>query len=310
MQSVGKSLTSALIGIALQRRELANVDIRIMPFFAEIASGDRDPRWNEMTLRDLLTMTSGIEWDESTVTYTNPKNTCAAMERSDDWIRFVLDQPMRESPGERFEYNSGVTMMLAHILVQATGRPLADYAEEHLFKPLGIDQYFWKVTPTGLHDAEGGLYLEPADLARFGVLYANDGVIDGVRILPVNWVRQSMEPATLVPDWDGRYGYQWWLLPYAGGKQSWAYSADGYGGQLLLIVPEYDLMAVFTGWNIYEQPSLDSEFALRRVLQSLRDGLGAAQTTGTASGVDDAIVLESLNSFDHASNSAGRNAAL
>lgn len=251
MQSVSKSVTSALVGIALQRGELSGVDIRIMPFFAEFASDDRDSRWNEMTLRDLLTMTSGMEWDESSVTYTNPKNTCAAMERSDDWIRFVLDQPMRESPGERFEYNSGVTMMLAHILVRATRRPLAEYAEEHLFKPLGIDQYFWKETPTGLHDAEGGLYLEPVDLARFGVLYANDGVIDGVRILPVNWVQQTMEPVTLVPGWDGRYG------------------------QHLLIMPEYDLMAVFAGWNIYEQPSLDSEYALQRVLEALRDRAGA-----------------------------------
>ncbi|MDA0706617.1 MAG: serine hydrolase [Proteobacteria bacterium] len=270
MQSVSKSVTSALIGVALQRGELAGVDIRVMPFFAEFASDNRDPLWGEITLRDLLTMTSGIEWDESSVPYVDLKNMCAAMEQSDDWIQFVLAQSMRESPGASFEYNSGVTMMLAHILVQATGKPLADYAEEHLFRPLGIDQYYWKETPTGLHDAEGGLYLEPGDLARFGELYASDGVINGTRILPVNWVQESMEPATRVPDGDGRYGYQWWLLPYAGGTKSWAYSADGYGGQFLLIVPEYDLIAVFTGWNIYGEPTLDSAVALQRVLEAMR----------------------------------------
>ncbi len=270
MQSVSKSVTSALIGIAIGRGEIAGVDIPIMPFFGAYAADDRDHRWHKITLRDLLTMTSGIEWDESSVPYTDPDNTCAAMEARDDWIRFILDQPMRESPGERFEYNSGVTMLLAHILVQATGRQIDDYAREHLFGPLGIDDFYWKKTPTGLNDAEGGLYLKPADLARFGFLYAKDGVWNGRRILPAGWVAQTMNPATRVPDGNSRYGFQWWLLPYDGEKQNYAYAGLGYGGQLLLIVPEYELIAVFTGWNIYDVPELDGEFALKRVLEAVR----------------------------------------
>jgi CubicO group peptidase (beta-lactamase class C family) len=274
MQSVSKSVTSVLIGIAIGRGEIAGLDIPVMPFFDAYPSDDRDPRWQEMTVRDLLTMTSGIEWDESSVPYTDPANTCAAMEASEDWIRYVLDQPMRQSPGERFEYNSGVTMLLAHILVEATGRQVEDYAREHLFRPLGIENFYWKETPTGLNDAEGGLYLEPADLARFGLLILQDGVWNERRILPADWVAQSMQPATRVPDWEGRYGFQWWLLPYDGEQARYAYAALGYGGQLLLIVPEYALIAVFTGWNIYDVPSLDGEFALQRVLEAVRAGRG------------------------------------
>jgi CubicO group peptidase (beta-lactamase class C family) len=274
MQSVSKSVTSMLIGIAIGRGEIAGVDTPVMPFFDAYPSDDRDPRWQEITLRDFLTMTSGIEWDESSVPYTDPANSCASMEASDDWIRYVLDQPMRESPGERFEYNSGVTMLLAHILVKATGRQVDDYAREHLFRPLGIDNFYWKKTPTGLNDAEGGLYLEPADLARLGFLVAKDGVWNERRILPAGWVAQSMQPATQVPDWEGRYGFQWWLLPYDGELARYAYAGLGYGGQLLLIVPEYALIAVFTGWNIYDVPSLDGEFALQRVLEAVRSGRG------------------------------------
>jgi CubicO group peptidase (beta-lactamase class C family) len=271
MQSVSKSVTSALVGIAIGRGEIPGVDVEVMSYFDDYDPVDKDPRRDAITLRDLLTMTSGIEWDESTVDYTDPRNTCAAMERSEDWVRFVLDQPMRALPGEEFEYNSGVTVLLAHILLKATGKHVDEYAVDHLFGPLGIDAFYWKKTPTGLVDTEGGLYLEPQDLAKFGHLYESDGIWNDQRILPEGWVAASMEPNTEVPNRPGtHYGYQWWLLPYEGEKQNWAYTGLGYGGQYLLVVPEYDLIAVFTGWNIYDERSLGSEFALEQVLNAVR----------------------------------------
>jgi CubicO group peptidase (beta-lactamase class C family) len=223
-----------------------------------------------MTLRDLLTMTSGIRWDESTTEYTDPENSAAAMEASEEWVQYVLDQPMRAAPGEEFEYNSGVTVLLAHILLQATGKHADDYAREHLFAPLGINDFYWKKTPTGLVDTEGGLYVEAEDLARIGYLYLNDGIWNDRRILPENWVAETMNPAIDVPNWVAAYGFQWWLLPYEGKTQNWAYTGLGYGGQKLYVIPEYDLVAVFIGWNIDDIPSLDSLFALERVLESVR----------------------------------------
>ena len=215
-------------------------------------------------------MTAGIQWDESTTEYTDPMNSAAAMEASDEWVQYVLDQPMRSEPGKEFEYNSGITVLLAHILLQATGEQADDYATEHLFGPLGISDFYWKKTPTGLVDTEGGLYLRPEDLAKIGYLYMNDGTWNDWRVLPENWVSETMEPAVKVPGWVASYGYQWWLLPYEGGAEEWAYTGLGYGGQRLLVIPEYDVVAVFTGWNIDETPALNSEMALARVLQSVR----------------------------------------
>jgi CubicO group peptidase (beta-lactamase class C family) len=270
MQSISKSVTSALIGIAIGRGEIPGVDAKMMPYFADYEPVDSDPRRDAITIHDLLTMTAGIRWDESSVDYTDPQNSSAAMESSEDWVEYVLGQPMRAAPGEEFEYNSGITVLLAHILVEATGKDTDAYAMEHLFGPLGIDSFYWKKTPTGLVDTEGGLYLEPDDLARIGYLYANDGVWNGRRILPEGWVAASMTPHAEVPDWYPSYGYQWWLIAYEGEQADWAYTGLGYGGQRLLVVPEYDLIAVFTGWNIYDIPSLDAKFALERVLQSVQ----------------------------------------
>ena len=192
------------------------------------------------------------------------------MEASVDWVQYVLDQPMRAAPGEEFEYNSGITVLLAHILLQATGEHADDYAREHLFGPLGITDFYWKKTPTGLVDTEGGLYLKPGDLAKIGYLYLNEGLWNGQRIFDDDWVEATMHPSVDAPGWAAHYGFQWWLLPYEGGTKQWAFTGLGYGGQRLLVIPEYDLIAVFTGWNIDEIPSLDSQFALERVLNSVR----------------------------------------
>jgi CubicO group peptidase (beta-lactamase class C family) len=269
MQSVSKSVTSALIGIAIGQGDIPGVDVPVMSYFDDYEPVDDDPRRDAITLRHLLTMTAGIDWDESSA-YTDPRNSCAAMEASEDWIRYVLDQPMRAAPGDEFVYNSGLTMMLAHILFEATGMHADEYAQEHLFEPLGIDSFYWKETPTGLIDTEGGLYLSPEDLARFGYLYQNDGIWRDQRVLPEGWVASSMAPDTAVPNWPGKYGYQWWLIPYGGEAQRWAYTGRGFGGQHLLVLPEQALIIVFTGWNIYDKPSLDPVFGLQRVLAGVR----------------------------------------
>ena len=270
IQSITKSVTSALIGIAIGRGEIPSTDVAIMPYFDEYEPAVADPRRGAITLRHLLMMTAGIDWDESSSAYTDATNSAAAMEASDEWVQFVLDQPMRAAPGEEFEYNSGITVLLAHILLKATGEQADVYAMEHLFGPLGINEFFWKKTPTGLVDTEGGLYLKPLDLAKIGQLYLEDGIRGGERLLPEGWVDATMTDNVPVPGWVARYGYQWWLLPYEGGNERWAYTGLGYGGQRLLVVPEYELVAVFTGWNIDDIPALDAEMVLERLLRASR----------------------------------------
>jgi CubicO group peptidase (beta-lactamase class C family) len=271
LQSVSKSVTSALLGIALRQGELRGVDVPVSPFFEGYRMQAGDPRWQALRLEHLLTMTSGIRWDEDSVPYTDPANSCAAMEASKDWVQFVLEQPMAAEPGSRFVYSSGVTELLAQVLKSATGRQADEYAAEHLFPPLGIERFHWKRTPTGHSDTEGGLYLEPRDLAKLGYLYLKDGVWNGQRVLAEGWVAASTRAAIAVNDQSGfKYGYQWWVLPPTARRPP-AFAAIGYGGQYLVVVPDLELIAVFTGWNIYDQPELDIEFALDGVLKAVKD---------------------------------------
>lgn len=272
LQSVSKSVTSALVGIAIARGELPGVDAKVSRYFEGFRVGE-DPRRARTTLRHLLTMTSGIEWDEKTVSYTDPRNSCAAMEASTDWVQYVLDRPMAREPGEVFVYNSGVTVLLAQVLRSATGMQADDYAASHLLRPLGIERSYWKRTPTGVPDTEGGLYLAPRDLAKIGALYLSDGVWNGRRLLPEGWARESTAPRVETePDAPRpvKYGYQWWALPDPKSASYPAFAAWGYGGQFLIVVPDEDVVAVFTGWNIYDKPSLSPLVALDRVLAAVR----------------------------------------
>jgi CubicO group peptidase (beta-lactamase class C family) len=272
LQSVSKSVTSILVGVAVRQGALPGVSAEVAPYMEGYRMG-ADPRWKAMTLGDVLTMTAGIEWDESTVPYTDPKNSCAAMEASQNWVQFVLDQPMAAEPGEVFVYNSGATVLLDQVLHAATDRHAAAFAEEHLFRPLGIRAWYWKQTPAGHTDTEGGLYLSPRDLAKIGYLVARDGLWEDERLLPEGWVKESTAPLVEVSTDAGRewrYGYQWWAIPW-GAEPRWAITANGYGGQYLLVVPELDLVAVFNGWNIYDKPPLSPHLALGKLLAAFEE---------------------------------------
>jgi CubicO group peptidase (beta-lactamase class C family) len=268
MQSVSKSVTATLIGIAIGDGKIPGPGAMAAPYFDDYPPVDGDPGRRDMTLHDLLTMTAGIQWDEDSYPYTDSRNSCAVMEASDDWTGYVLSLPMAAEPGSTYVYNSGATMLLDHILYRATGEHALAYAAKHLFAPLGITDYYWKETPAGETDAEGGLYLTARDLARIGYLYQHDGIWEGRRILPEGWVAQATSALSNPGYRQWRYGFQWWLLPY-GDNGAHAWVADGYGGQVLLVLPEYDLVAVFTGWNIYDKPSLDEDYVLQKILEAI-----------------------------------------
>jgi CubicO group peptidase (beta-lactamase class C family) len=272
IQSATKSVTSVLIGIAIGREEIPGVDVEIMDYFDEYKTQEVDANKRQITLEDLLTMRAGIEWDEDSYDYTDPRNSCEQMERSHDWIQFVMSLPMAQEPGEVFVYNSGASQLLSHIIKKSTGSYVDEYAERHLFKPLGIGEYYWKRTPTDLPDTEGGLYLTPHDLAKIGYLYLMDGVWEGERLLPEGWVQASVRYHVEDIDVPGHvygYGYKWWLLPYTDPGKSHVYSAWGYGGQRLFVVPEDDLIAVFTGWNIYDMASINASVLFDHVLKAV-----------------------------------------
>jgi CubicO group peptidase (beta-lactamase class C family) len=247
LQSVTKSIAATVIGVALRRGEIRTLDQPFLEHFADEDLSRIDPRLRTATIADLLTMRSGIEWHEQDRPF-DDTNTTIRLERSRDWIQFTLDQPMDAAPGTKWAYNSGGSQLMSGIVKAATGRFIDDYANEYLFAPLGITDFHWKKTPTGHPDTEGGLYLAAEDLAKIGYLYLRNGRWDGRRVLPDDWVgRATARRAIAVgPGWD--YGYQWWITS----RQTldvWA--GRGFGGQLLLVIPSRDVVAVVNAWNVF-----------------------------------------------------------
>ena len=153
LQSVTKTITSVIIGVATARREFPSLDTPILRFFDTAAVKNIDDRKRRATIRHLMTMTAGFDWNED-LPYEHPNNSAVLMEASFDWVKYVIDRPMSHEPGDVFNYSSGATQLLSHIFRVAVGTDIEEYAHKHLFKPLGITDYFWKRTPTGLVDTE------------------------------------------------------------------------------------------------------------------------------------------------------------
>jgi CubicO group peptidase (beta-lactamase class C family) len=273
LQSVTKTITSAVIGAAVTRREFPSLDTPILSFFDTTKMPNLDDRKRRITIRHLLTMTDGFDWREN-LPYTDPKNTTVAMEGSYDWIKFTLDQPMAREPGESWNYNSGASQLLADIFRLATQTDIEQYAARHLFAPLGIDRWYWKRTPTGLIDTEGGLYLEARDLAKIWYLFVKNGTWDGKQILSPDWVRSSITPAVAVSSAPNapRYGYKWWLYRNPRDTTRFVWAGSGFGGQVPLAFAEDDMVVVFNGWNILPgRPALRLGQILPRIVNAVTD---------------------------------------
>ena len=273
LQSVTKTVTSVVIGTAVLRGDFPSIDSRVLSFFDTTQVKNIDERKRRMTVRHLLTMTGGFDWNEN-LPYVDPNNAAIVMEASYDWIKFVIDRPMAREPGAQFNYSSGETQLLAHIFRQATGIDIEEYAAQHLFAPLGIERWFWKRTPAGIIDTEGGLYLEARDLARIWYLFMKNGAWNGKQVVSPDWVRQSVSPLVSVGDAPNapKYGLKWWLYPNPLQPSRFVWSGSGFGGQIPMAVPELDLIIVFYGWNILPgQPALPRARVTERILRAVSE---------------------------------------
>lgn len=273
LQSVTKTVTSVIIGTAVTRGEFPSLDTPVLSFFDTTKIQNIDDRKRRMTIRHLLTMTDGMDWREN-LPYTDPKNTTVVMEGSYDWVKFTLDQPMAREPGEAWNYNSGASQLLAHIFRRATQTDIEEYAARHLFAPLGIERWFWKRTPAGLADTEGGLYLEARDLAKIWYLFVKNGSWDGKQLVSPDWVRSSVAPAKAVSSAPNapRYGYKWWLYRNPRDSTRFVWAGSGFGGQVPLAIPDDDMVIVFNGWNILPgRPALRLGQLLPRLVNAVTD---------------------------------------
>jgi len=264
MQSVSKTVSSVIVGIATTHGDFkAGLDTPLLHYFDETKVKNVDDRKRRITLRHVLTMTTGLDWNEE-VAYDDPRNDADLMEATDDWIQYVIDRPMAKEPGTVFNYSSGVSELLAYIFQKETGQDIEKYGERYLFTPLGMNHY-WKRSPLGLVDTEGGLFLNGQNLAKIGYLYLHDGMWDGKQIVSKEWVKQSVTP--FIEAEEGfKYGFKWWLLPQ---KEGFVWMARGFGGQRLMVFPKNDLILTFTGWTILKDPPADQDF-VARILPALK----------------------------------------
>jgi CubicO group peptidase (beta-lactamase class C family) len=235
--SCSKSVTSALVGIAIDKGYIKDVNQPVLDFFPRYTAANLNDAKKTMHLRHLLTMTAGLE---TKVNWRHGWSGLNEMKYSSDWIQYVLDLPMTETPGTRFEYSNCVTFLISAILQEKTGMTALEFAKQHLFEPLGIRKYSWPSNFQGTTLGYSRLRLRPRDMAKFGFLYLHKGMWEDKQIISSRWVEESTRKQVDARGFPG-YGYQWWTA------DTGSYIAIGYGGQFIYIIPDKKLIAVFTG---------------------------------------------------------------
>ena len=267
LHSTSKSFTSALVGIAIDQGHIASTDISFYSLFNYGAYDNWDPRKADMTLEDALTMRLGIEWDEWSLPYTNSANDLVFLENNNiDWTKALLDRQITSDPGTVFAYNTAATIAIGQAVENATGIPLADFANQYLFYPMQITTALWWRSPTGLPVGGSGLFLRTRDMAKFGQLFIDDGAWQGEQLISAEWIADSVVRRVDISSWatnSEAYGFQWWLddLNYKGQTvETWV--TAGYGGQYIFCVPSLDLVVAFTGHNYENGPGIANLYTM------------------------------------------------
>jgi CubicO group peptidase (beta-lactamase class C family) len=235
VKSVSKSIVSALVGIAIERKLIESVRAPIVTWFPQLRK-DPEPRKAHITVEDLLTMRSGLE--------STSFNNYGAWVRSRNWVQFVLSQPLVEEPGRAVEYSTGSTHLLSAILTKASKTSTHRFAQGALADPLGFTLAAWPRDPQGIYFGGNDMLLTPRQMVKFGELWLNGGKAGGRQIVPAAWVETSCDPrgrSRFNPDQG--YGYGWWTRPFAGHDTCFAW---GFGGQYIFVVEDLDLVVVTT----------------------------------------------------------------
>ena len=234
VKSVSKSILSAVIGIAIAEGKLREGD-RIADLLPQHFTAIRDPAKRALTVRQFITMTTGLE----STSFDN----YGAWVNSRDWVRYALQQPFVCAPGECMTYSTGNSHILSVILTRRARMTTRAYAQQKLFRPLGMQLAGWARDPQGFDFGGNEMRFTPRDMLKFGELYRTRGRHNGRQIVPEAWIRASWGEYATSP-WNGhRYGYMWWSREFRGIKLHFAW---GYGGQFIFVVPEKHLVVVAT----------------------------------------------------------------
>ncbi len=236
LNSCSKSITSALVGIAIDEGYIAGTDVLISEYFPQILeSGDEN--WQKITIWHLLTHTSGVDWSDTQY--------WDAWRGSENWVDFALSRPVTSEPGTVFNYSTQGSHLLSAIIQEATGMTAYEFAREHLFGPVGMDSAQCSADPQGISDGGNGFAMNVYDMAKFGYLYLHDGMWEGEQIVPAEWVEESTSLQFKRSTGSADYGYQWWVRTF--GDQGYdAYFGQGHAGQYIFVVPELELVVAMT----------------------------------------------------------------
>ncbi|UKS25383.1 beta-lactamase family protein [Paenibacillus sp. HWE-109] len=267
MKSVTKSITSALVGIALSEFKLSSIDQKAADFFPELAT---DPVKSKIMLKHLLSMTSGTSWDNAN------ERSSAEMMYAEDWVQYILERPAQAEPGASFNYSNGDAHLLSAIMTKATGESMFDYAVSRLFGPLGIKEMNWNQDPQEHTIGAWAMALTLRDMAKLGYLYLNEGQWEDKTLIPQPWIRESLTRKITLNysnGTQGGYGFYWWskTLPpglIKGDKKAYdMYYASGSGGRRIFVVPDLQLVVAMTA----ESADVDMpENLLHHVVQAVR----------------------------------------
>jgi CubicO group peptidase (beta-lactamase class C family) len=256
-RSVTKTVAGMLIGIAIDRGAISGVDAPLLAFFDDLAPIANDgPAKRSITLHDILTMSSVLDCDDGDPASPGSEE---VMYETPDWLRFALEVPTRDAgDAGAFRYCTAGVTALAGVVERATGDRVEDYADAHLFGPLGISDLSWFRTPTGLVQTGGGLRLRSRDLLALGQSYLDGGTHDDTRIVSSEWVEASFHPHVQVDDATS-YGYLWWLrdLSLPSGTTRSA-MMQGNGGSKVAVLQDLDAVAVITSTN-YNTPGMHQQ---------------------------------------------------
>jgi len=260
LRSCSKSIIGLLYGIALERGKAPPPEAPLFSAFPEYADlADKDGR-DRLTIQHVLTMTMGTDWNESSLPYSDPRNSEIAMDNAPDHYRYILERRVVDTPGAHWTYCGGATALLARIIAKGSGKTLHEFARENLFDPLGMGATEWVTGRDGEPFAASGARMAVRDLARIGAMMLKGGKVGERAVVPSDWVTRSITPAVSA-DEVRRYGYQWFVLDIAFGKpKGWAvgrlermWMAQGEGGQRLFIIPALQLVVAITAGNYLKE---------------------------------------------------------
>ena len=250
VRSISKSVVSACVGIAIEKKLIKSIDDPIfdyLPDYIRYKTADN----GTITIRQLLTMSSGIKWDEDSP-HGGSENDETQMEKSSDPVAYPLSLPMAGKPGATWNYNSGGVQVLAHIIKNVSGYDVDEFAKRFLFAPLGIKDFQWIKIHNKVPAAASGLRLRSRDLAKFGLLYLNNGRYNHVQVIPERWVKASFTTAISrdTTTTSMGYGYLFWTyIDTVNRKPRRIVSARGNGGERIFFDEQSKLIVVITAGN-------------------------------------------------------------